>query len=751
MKQVLKLFPFALVFAAIIYWWVSFERSTEYCVAFLERNFPDQDEARSRRSALFEEAHRIALADIIRDYNRSQSRYRLRLHLVDPPPKNMTFPEYERYLEKRYSELEKIKNLVCVFDNCWGDEINKIKGRIESFPAPIVFLNADHNESDFGGGRIFVGSSDSVPGEIDALLPQIIDAKHIAEDDVVFATEEEYKVGDKFKRYFRESLPNVYIIELPDNHIKRAAQMQQKADIIRRLLRREKWAEMQGRPKLLILNVHAKWGNLLIPWLDETFDNLTVICHQSALSRDPGFRFGRGNNELILLSASDQTIPESLYLRHRELLSKNPEEFNRGDSVFYLRRCVIAMDACSDALVNVGPSVHGQLLAVQLKDRLRRHFQRFVAKGVKGSLGEYRFNQMGEFLGQNHFLSYREKKESTPYGYQLIYNNESESSPHMVPNVHVGVRNIEINDIDISRGKFHVKLDYWLRQVEGHDANDDQGNPKTLLPVAFDPDELVDTQVGKFGQRLLVKKAGRIVSQRTFHLSGEFDSRLESFWYPFDRHALKVDLQAWDPDSFMRLSRQPLSGKSVNADGWIVGDSFIALNNRENNPEPLSGERLEGGSSQYDVISLTVNVKRVSWNALLLLAAPLSLLAFASIAILYIKFSDDPGGSAEFETLKTQTELSIAAVLAVITYLISYATIVPRVQTLLYADFLVMLTLIIAVFNFIFVVAVRARKGRLDWWTLERYRRIAFAFTVIGFLSWFPVGVIKGRYFLFST
>lgn len=768
-RRTLWLFLVTLLLAVVAYAsWSTSRPRPELVLAFLERNDPFLSAEQRQRSAQFEQIHRRTLEQLVHEYNGSQARYRLRLLPPTALPAVGSVADYQAYLSQRYTALTNVPGLIGVLDNCWGRDIEPMVEQLRDFPAPIVFLNGDRNGHDFGKGRIFVGNADGVPLEITALLPSILKPRgEIDSSDCLFVTEVDFPVGQKFGELFRSTKTVMGgRVDLPSIATKdRSVQARAKAEIITKLLRQDDWRKMQARPKLLVMNAHAEWGNLLLTWLDETFQNLTVIGHQSMLSRAPGFSFGNGRNELVLLSASDQTIPESIFLRHRRLSAAAPEIFARADSVYYVRRCVLAMDACLAALGELAGAEHDPATPAG-RLQLRLALERLVRQGIRGSLGEYRFSAQREFLGQNHFMSYRERRLSS-FGFQLSYGSEMSALPKVVPNTHVGVRNVRITDVDIAADSLHVELDYWLREVNPElllEGTNSISASSTLVPVDFKPDNLVDSEVGRFGQRLLATKTVDRVRQRTFHLSGKLNASLESRLYPFDRHRLKVELQAWRPDDKMRLSRQQIDPGGVKVDGWTVGDTFLGLNTRESNPEPIFASLSGGQSSQHDTITLTVDVRRKLWNALLLLVVPLSLLAFASLAVLFIKFRApdgklDPvslpaGGKkgkpqaspqapdTEFEEYKTQTELSIGAVLAVITYLISYANLVPRVQTLLYSDLLVGLTLAISVFNFVFVVAVRARGGRLEWLDLETYRGFAVIVTLAGFLLWVVLGFI---------
>ena len=721
------------------------DRSDHFYIAFIERNAIVSDPSRARSSELFEQLHRRALEDLISEFNKTNSHIRLRLLQRDPPPsKNET--NYHRYLASRYEGLAKHPKLLAVFDNCWGSDIRAIHAQLQQFPAPIVFLNADRNGLDFGKDRFFVGNSDQVPNEISRLVSTIVGTnRSIDPANFVFVTEKDYLLRTNFDSVFQQNhLSPAGTVELPGDRAKSRAQFAKAtAQIVAQFLRTDSWEEMQRRPKLLVLNGHAIWGEELLRWLDAKLHNLQVVTYQSAVSRAENFSFGMNTNQLILLSASPQNIPESLFLRYRSLKERYKAPFQREEGVFFLRRCAVAMDLCTASLAKA--KWEQREPGARFKSKLGYAWASFRGATLSTSHGLCRFSREGELLGQNHFLFYKDRNLSS-YPRQLIYSFDDAGKPlvRIVTNIHVGIRRIRIRDVKVDSGTFRADFDYWLRELEPK-VN---GMGPVLRPIDFKPDGGIESGPLSLGQRLLASKGMDQLRQRTIRVSGMFAIPLDGAHYPFDRHRLRFELEAWAPDDGIRLSREALS-EEPEVDGWSVRDSYVALNSRETNP--VSGsESLTGENSQYDTLSASFDIQRKLWNAFLLIVFPLGLLTLASVAVLFIKFNERADlakarTDTDAEARKTQTELSLGCMLAVITYLISYATLAPRLEKLIYSDVLVGLTLLVAVLNFVFVVAISARQSNRLWQflSLERFRTIICALAIASFLAW----VFGGWYF----
>jgi hypothetical protein len=109
------------------------DRRPELVVAFLERNAPEADPERQLRTELFEALHRLTLAELVKEYNRESSRFRLRLLERDFPriesnldgSQTSESEKWKAYLAARYQALAKLPNLVAVFSEpdeiLWSD------------------------------------------------------------------------------------------------------------------------------------------------------------------------------------------------------------------------------------------------------------------------------------------------------------------------------------------------------------------------------------------------------------------------------------------------------------------------------------------------------------------------------------------------------------------------------------------------------------------------------------------------------
>lgn len=756
--------------------------SITYKIALLDREKPEFDIAQQLKSERYNKLNRIIYEELVHRHNRGDHSFKLELLPASPSPK---FPAgfhglqpaekntlYGNFQAARYRELTTEKNLACVFDNGWGAEISLVRKEIHNFNLPVVLLNGDRNRLNYGNARLFVGSGDLIPSEITSMLPSLV--QRLKRDDEnariqsLFVTEPEYKLTDTFRaslalikgQSFGDWPEMALASDAPDS---RGVVAIAKKEILLKLMGSLNWDEMQATPKVIVLNVHGHWGEVLLPWLNKVFKNLSVIGHQSIypIHEDPLENiFTESGNELILLSNSDQSLPEEVVTLLRDLKKGYPDIFGKNEAAFFIHRNVVAFEACVRSIREAGADGSFE---IKNKPRALSHaFAKIKGGSIQTEAGKAFFSEEGEWLNKNRFISIRNGYRTT-HGFQLrhIRNEDASRSkpgsgntrPDLVRNIHCGVSSIKISSVNITEGSFHASLDYWTIEPPNLDGEANGTlresaeiiDSSRLIPNDFIPDQLADISIGAVGQRL--RTSSRLEDgsrQRAYQISGRFNHVLNGKYFPFDKHRLNIELQSPSPDNCNTLSQHVSSLPVVAVEGWTPGLPFIGLASRDNSYVASLFPTSVSESSRYDAINIGVVLKRRIWDSILLIMVPLALLVGSSTGIFWIKFSQTADETSRFETLKTQTELSLGCILSLIAYLISYAQLVPRANLVVYSDYLVVLSLTIAVSNFIFLAAVKVRERNIvmHWLSLERFRRFSLAFFIFCFLGWFAIGII---------
>ncbi|MBL9173765.1 MAG: hypothetical protein JNL10_09545 [Verrucomicrobiales bacterium] len=654
---------------------------------------------------------------------------------------------------------------------------------------------------------VFLGASDHIPGHMQRLVEQVRGTQRSVPVAVFIersAANLPYaparKTLDLLEESLREApggpgmappteipLPCVASWELPDRY--------QLTEARSKLIAAAPDPTGPGR-KIVVLYTHATWGSELIRWIDSAYRNTTIIAYQSAISRDRQITLReRTGNELVLLSQSTTAAPRPLLDMHRGLQPRHPQMLTSPDAdIFYLRRAVVAFEIVERAV----RASRSQAANVDLPD-IRQVIARRAASKIADlkehplstQIGLIPFDASGVERGNNHIIL-RRGKDSDSYPLQLGDTDQ------FLPNLQVLLSHVRVSDLDIRQGIMRVNLILHVRF-------DTDTLLKALGPGAATPDpessiQQLESQMGRllrfgnldevdFTQRLLnSRKVGRL-TELEFSVAGTSRLReMDPWWYPFDTHTIHLPLHILEPSDRVRVSVDPrqrsaladsrdaeLAGWTVQAVDVTIDHEATMIPGEENSPSTALAQ------AQFSSVDLNFVLRRRPWSASLLVYLPLLLVCVGSTAVLYIQIggnaakADGETGRKESapqpesseakptasdanppsrekkepepdnaEILKTQSELCLGCVLAVVTYLISYAGLVPRLERPLYCDLLLGATLVIVSANFIFVVAVADRKSNrfLEMLSMDHYRTVSALTCALVFGLWLYVGLL---------
>ncbi|MBI5431859.1 MAG: hypothetical protein HZA52_03400 [Planctomycetes bacterium] len=743
-------------------------------------------------------AERIIVAtlhDLISRANQDQPRLNLTLEVT---------PAASPTLAMVYAATRQRDDIVAIVDNSWGSEMETARDEIITTPQPIVFLNGDRNKHNYGDNRIYLGSGDGIPDALATIVldtsgyqtPLIVDSDSGApapqqtvtppsspgdapsHQFVTVVAEDRYQASDELlwslrKRGFRQieygetatHQDGTFVVvkldwqtayEIPD----RAALQRVRAELSRIYP-----SPRDQNRKLIVLQSHAPWGSQLLQWLDTSFEYATFIAYQSVLSSDRAVAFRPDStNELLLLGQSSTAVAENLVtLRDRMRLVDNELFRPENGDLFYMRRAVVAADLllASVERSRVASTDNSELLA----RRMSSEFGEFRARALATRIGVVHIDANGVEYGNNHIV-FRRGEWAASYPRQLS------PSGRLIPNLQIRFSDVRISSVDIRRDAFFADFTVSLRgdaqlikslhtrrgsQVDSvADTSMEVDDP---LARVFAIGDVADES--SFSQRLVsTRELGRL-AEYDYAVSGLFRTeRVAGFWFPFDEHRVAVRLKLQVPDDSIVLSADRADAENFTAfstrsiNGWRVTSAAMAIDSSVPDRSRIPHDSTYTGERQFGILSLVVQVQRQPWGALMLVFLPLALILLASSAILFIRVHRTGSGTPEFwqeaidqlnapETLKTQSELSLGCVLAAITYLISYSTVIPRMEEPMYTDVLTGAVLTLVVLNFVFVVSVALRQDNwlFRYFSMSRYRAMAAALTLLLIGLWPAFGL----------
>jgi hypothetical protein len=546
---------------------------------------------------------------------------------------------------------------------------------------------------------------------------------------------------------------------------------------------------LSDKSKLILLSCHKEWGKQLLPWIDETFGNAMVVGHQSINSRG-SFPFVSPTNQLVIFGQSPRAAPEVLIAELRYQQDRFAKLYGKPDDLLYVRRCFAAMDLITRPLIAAEKQYkelherHAQTKArmggldhKSLIKTLNSAIRSYAGRRVESSLGRLSFDEHGRELGNNHILFYRGNKV-------FSYSKQLNSKGKMVPNIQFGFMEMKLGDVNVSTRTFHADFFFWVRcpdeylainaksaksqedgsaiqqAVKEHKSGQDSNDGGAKSDDTNAPEEMKEekspAEIGEFLMKRLVFSnhasdsfQAAVVSsekigntwQSVFNISGVFTAPVQGGWYPFDTQRLAISFRVSEDDDTVRISpdeygADPSGRVDIDVDGWRILDKRLTVESTATDQVLIPLEDLDK-ALEFNRAILSFDVRRRFWNPALRILCPLFLLTLASLAVLFIKVPLHVKIAGQ-EASDAQSALTLTCMLAVVTYLISYAALAPRLALPTMADVLVCFTLVVSVLNFVFCVAISKRTSRWYWrmLTIERYRYVAAATSIALFTAW---------------
>lgn len=715
----------------------------------------------------FDELQERLIKDLVDSYNHDHPGG-VRLSFEKHNAKTITEP---KALSRIYLDIARRNDVLAVVDNCWGSEIKSAQLAIETVHAPILFLNGDRNGIDFGtaiGARLFLGDAEVVKDQIVPLLKRLLNPNPPSTaptpyldpnpvgpakaKQLVFLGEHDYQLTSSFLESLRESGFQPKVIELSGSS---ASLAQPEVERVKQELMEAVGNVGPNVSKVIILNCHDAWGTALLDWIDRNLENVTVVGYESVSSHgfSAYFKNPTKHNKAIILGQSPRSVPDLLVALYQKQEQRHPAFYGQHNDLFFVRRCFVAIDLITRALieatqrsrlssegtVEVMATAHNGVrdpIAEQVNETLKKYGNGKELRSVKSSLGILKFAN-GLEQGSNHIVLYEN-------GAVLSYPEQLNSENVLVPNIQFGFRDMKISDVNISTKTFHADFYFWVRCEE---------DPVRSLFPSPQPDitgaitklfEFSDHASEGFQIGVVSTQEFGTIKQIIFHISGSFYGHFNGTMYPFDQQKISVETRVSIPDDKVRITPDQYemnpAETEADIDGWRILDNRMTVNSRMADeiliPLEDLADRME---QQYSQARLSYTVRRKFWSPALLVFCPLALMTLASLAVLFINNEEIPSGKSE--TTEQQNELTLLCTLAVVTYLIAYATLAPRLAQPTLADGLVGFTLAIGVANFVFCSAINSRKSWRYWkiLTLQRYRLCAAALSALVFGAWLAV------------
>ena len=651
-------------------------REVKY-VAFVGFNY--EDPLKARRNNFSDSLHIIALQEYLQRVNASEKpaypyEYRLRTFQCDYK---------EDTIQQIYSSILADTNIALVVDNTWGRHIRHARDLIRD-QLPVISMTADQNDPLFGNNAVFMEPNDPQPYYLVNFVQKVLKAPSVG-----FITEEDYLLHQQFRKVIeKHALPCDTLLKLrQDNLIDNLVPEKDTLRVIQKI--RNALAATQQ--KYILLNLHSAYGNLVMRALQQakrgeispkTIVGISGLTNWKdpqlqALTQDKG-------HTVIRYETAEELLPQEVHLLKEKI------ETRFGQRFFQVRTAQNSLQRCFDAMNIFETALRsGQTHRMALV----RYFKNI--KNRKISI----FNELYEF-DSTLILKREPAFNRIQHGRIRSCPTQINTAGEPIPNLHVGIDIVDINDIDIRKNTFNCNLLYWVIvdsnhiRKEGYIDFSTINSPESRYLIAEEPDT-----------------NGSVL--RLYRISGQFLGNFVSFDFPFDRHEIKIPIEALSSSSNIRISfdysrlqaRDKIEDFQMN--DWNTEAYYITLDNNVSNAlgspykavfDPRDSTRqLE----KYKTLTVHLRVSREPWGAIILVIFPF--IMFSALPLFMLFFH-----KATFEEVG---ELIITSFLATVAYSINLVQISPATDSMNLAYIFLMTTLAINFFCFIYVTYIDRQKA----------------------------------------
>ncbi len=569
-----------------------------------------------------------------------------------------------------YQVIAKDSNIVAVIDNTWGAHIRECAHTIKSRNIPVIAINADRNNLDFGTNVIFTGNNDHVPLDEISFLK-----KALKRTSVNFITEIDYPIHETFMQEFqRNGIAVVNQIEVQGKNF--AA-----TDSIRFFKALDSvYTKLENQKTVTVINVHAKIGNMLINHLDRHYGQLKLLGHSYVVDIDKLKNFGEHNhNDLILISHPTDAISKQLTLDVEGLQKENPEYFEFTNNSMFVKRCLDA------ALIIKNKFKFEKDTNTLNKQDFIRYFHSLRGQSIKEEEDLYEFDSLLTMLPELYFVEYNSGKLSS-YPLQLSMERE------VIPNLFFGMEIVDIYNIDINSNSFTSDFYYWVKL--------DTTQREAEKFIIFQ-----NMKQSESSKELIIEKRKGSMLYKLYKVSGVFYVNFELKEYPFDRQEIFIRAEILNPSNQIKVSFDektftidPNTIEKLKITEWEKEKFYVTVENTVAKGLHGDPDISEARLSKFKNIYYRLVVSRNAVSPLLEIVLPLFLIGIVAISLLMIK-------DVSFENLG---EVSIGVFITIVAFSISYATATPNTEDLTRADMLFWTTFAVVLIVFLIVIVTNS-------------------------------------------
>ncbi|MCX6180317.1 MAG: hypothetical protein NT150_00120 [Bacteroidetes bacterium] len=663
-------------------------------IAYIGRYSDIKDTAATPKESKFDKLHEVALQQYIGQLDLPYTRLEL---------KTFDCQKDGSISAAVYDSIAADTNIVVVIDNSWGQEIKFCTSAIKDKNIPVISINADRNNCDFGTNAIFTGNNDNVPLDIAAFVHKILKV-----NKVNFISEEDYPLHDNYLKVFKKKgiqLNKMFTLK------GKSFASQDSANFYNELSTFfSNNPEEEGTQ--LVINVHVGVGNQLIDYLDRNFSHLKILGHTYILNPSHVKKFGDKNkNELIIISSPTDALSQQLTADIDHLKETYPQYLENPNHPMFIQRCYDAVEIIKNKF-----QYQNDTFALHKSDFID-YFHSLKNSSIVTETKIYEFDSLLTIIPELYFTEYSSGKLNS---YPLQLNKERE----VIPNLFFGMEIVDIYNIDVNSNSFTSDFYYWIKL--------DSNNRDAEKFIIFQ-----NMKQNESSQELVFEKTDGSTVYKLYKVSGIFYVNCQLKEYPFDEQELFIRAEILSPSNNLKVS---FDQKSFSLDKktidkfkiteWEKSRYYVTVDNEismgmHGDPD-INQEEL----NEFKNIYFRLDVARNPTGPLLEIILPLLLIGLISLSLLFMR-------DITFDALG---EVSIGVFMAIVAFSISFSASTPKSNELTKADLLFWLTFVVVFVNFMIVIVINALY-KVDKVREMNIRRVIFILGIFYFILvwWFLV------------
>jgi hypothetical protein len=575
-----------------------------------------------------------------------------------------------------YQQIANDPDIVAVIDNTWGEHIKNCAKTIKEKNIPVISINADRNNLDYGNNVIFTGNNDNVPSDIAAFVKKIL---HIQK--VNFITEEDYALHENYLETFRREgieINKMFSIKAKDFSKDSASFYDQ---IIQYYKTNPKEQE-----RLTIISVHFTIGSNLLAYIDKNFDRMKMLGHAYIVNTGQLKKFGdKNDNQLIIISNPTDAVTKHLYNDIERLKKKYPDYFEMKNHPMFVERCLDATEILKNKFDLSKKEGFENIDSAVSKESFVHFFHSLKNKTIEEEDEIYEFDSALTVIPELYFTEYAGGKL---HSYPLQLNLDRK----VIPNLFFGMEIVDIYNIDMNANSFTADFYYWVKL--------DSSNKDAEKFIIFQ-----NMKQNESSKELIFDKTDGSTIYKLYKVSGIFFVNFQLREYPFDKQEIYIRAEILNPSDRLKVSFDQksfeLDEKAIDKfkiTEWEKLKYYVTVDNEIQRGMHGDPDIEENQLNEFKNIYFRLDVKRKFVTPLLEIILPAIMIGIISLTLLFMR-------DVSFENLG---EVSIGIFMSIVAFSISYSASTPNSDDLTKADYLFWLTFMVVLLNFMVVVVLNA-------------------------------------------